>query len=881
MSSQGKALPPLMRHYLEAKEQYPDALLIYRVGDFYELFFEDAVTASRALDLTLTSRDKNSESPIPMCGVPHHAVDGYVKKLLEQGYKVAVCNQMEDPKTAKGMVRREVVRVVTPGLNIEEDFEGNNYLCAIYPKYGDNASVGLAFLDLSTGEFLATQTSAPEEALSQIARRSAREAILPVAHDALAGRIKSLLPRAVVTKRDAATFERAETTLKRHFGATTVEGFGLAGKDAAACACAGAIAYMLETQKAAVAHVEGIRYFEESAFMSVDENARDHLELLPGPRSEKRHTLLGTLDYTQTKAGARLLGQWIMYPLVGVGAIEDRLDAVGALFSASAAREEIEKGLKGLSDLERLLSRLSLGKGNGRDMLALLEIFKRLPYITQTLAQFDAHELRDITQMLAPPQQLRDEIEAAICDDPPFTITEGGIFKKGYDARLDELIDLATNGKQAVMRIEAEERARSGISSLKVRYNKVFGYYIEITKANLDKTPQNYIRKQTIAGGERYITEELKDFEEKILGAEEKRKALESELFEALRQKTLSQMSALKRIARGLATLDVYNALATAAAKHNYIRPLVDSSCELAIEAGRHPVVERNLTEDRFVPNDLTINGGDERLIIITGPNMAGKSTVMRQAALITIMAQMGSFVPAKSARVGVVDRIFTRIGAGDMISRAKSTFLVEMEETARILNQSTSRSLILLDEIGRGTSTFDGVSIAWAVAEYIHDKIGARTMFATHYHELSQLELVCAGVKNFNVAVKEWDGKIIFLRRLVRGGANHSYGIDVAKMAALPKSVVERAREILKDLEAHSMTPPGVKASDEPPAPFAPRKRKGPAPRYEPSLFDWAAQKLAQPSEVEAELAATDVETLSPLEALNLLAKLKKLVKK
>ncbi len=876
MANQTQKLTPMMRHYLEVKQQHEDAILLYRLGDFYEMFFDDAVIASKELELTLTSRDRNSANPIPMCGVPHHAADGYIRRLLDAGFKVAICEQVEDPKQAKGMVRREVVRVLTPALNVEEEGYLPNYLVSVFENQEEGV-FGMALLDLSTGEFKATELSSLQELVSELSRTSARELIYPASQESTKQAILAHLPNIVPTPRPEEAFQRAEGRILSFFGASSLEGYGLSGHVAATAAAAAAIEYMEQTQKSAATHIEGISYFETKRYMVIDENALAHLEIVSSASGSRKDTLLGVLDFTNTRQGLRMLRNWLLYPLRNIDEINQRLNAVEALYSASSIRQALLDALKGVADIERSIARLALGRGNARDLVAIKEALLRLPEILALLAPFGQSMFEQIRQGLIAPEGLSELLDSAIVENPPMSITEGGMFKKGFNEELDELIELATEGKAAVLSIEAKEREATGIPSLKVKYNKVFGYYIEVTKTHLSKVPPHYVRKQTIANGERYITDELKRFEERILGAEAQRKNLEAELFERLRQEVLSHSKRIRNIATQLAKLDVLCSAAEAAERFGYVRPIMEDSLVLQLRDSRHPVVERTLKEERFVPNDVELDGGSKFLMIITGPNMAGKSTIMRQVALISIMAQAGLFVPASSARIGIIDRIFTRIGASDIISRGKSTFLVEMEETSKILHQATRNSLILLDEIGRGTSTFDGVSIAWAVAEYIHDAIGARTMFATHYHELTELELTCPGVVNYNVSVKEWGGEVIFLRKLVRGGTNHSYGIHVAKMAGLPTSVLERARNILADLEKMAMQPPG-RESSETPEPFKPRKRrrKGPTPTYQPSLFDWANDKVKRISKIEQLIANIDTERISPMEALQLLAELK-----
>jgi DNA mismatch repair protein MutS len=869
---------PMMRQYLETKARYPDALLFFRLGDFYELFFEDAVTASEALQITLTARSKGDDK-VPMCGVPHHAARGYVAKLLEKGFKVAICDQVEEAGKS-AIVRREVTRVVTPGMVFDDqvlDPREASFLGVV--ALGEGA-VGIALLDASTGLLQCGEVAGDARAVDELRRAGIRELAVPAS--AAPERVEAIV-RALgvpVARREDADYARADEKLRRLLGVPSLDAFGVGGLPLGLAAAAAAVAYLQDTQRAAPRHVDRISRLRTDDVLLLDEATRAHLELertLQGGR--RKGTLLALLDRSVTAAGGRRVAEWLRYPLTDVAAIGARLDAVEELAESTVARDDLATALKPVGDLERLLSRLALGQGNGRDLRALATALLALPVLADGLAGRRATLLRDAGARLRGLEPLAARLDGAVAEEPPATLREGGIIRRGFDAELDRIVAIADDGKGFIAGLEAQERRQTGIGSLKVRYNKVFGYYLEVTKANLHLVPREYERRQTTVGGERFVTPALKEFEEQVLTAEERRAGLEEKLFEALRGEVVAAAARVRTAADAVATADAALALARVAAERGYCRPEVDDSEVLEIVDGRHPVVESALPADSggFVPNDVLVasRGAPEAerlgsLHVITGPNMAGKSTVMRQAALITLLAQMGSFVPARRARVGLVDRIFTRVGASDDLARGRSTFMVEMIETAAILHNATRRSLVVLDEIGRGTSTFDGLSIAWAVAEHLHDTVGCRTLFATHYHELQDLARERPNVRNLTVAVREVGDQVVFLRKLVLGGASRSYGIEVAKLAGLPAEVLGRAREILKNLESMEVDEGGHAA-------LARGRRKKDGVRTQLGLFGPAGVADPAAEKLRAALEELDLDALRPLDALNLLADWKK----
>ena len=793
----------MMQQYLRIHDQYADCLLLFRLGDFYELFFEDAKTASRELELTLTGKDCGLEERAPMCGVPYHSVNTYIEKLIAKGYKVAICEQMEDPALAKGLVDRDVVRVITAGTVTDpamlED-KANNYLMCVYL---DGKKTGIAYADVSTGEFFVME---PEVNLlrAQIVRVNPMEVICndpPQLTALTGGDIRGLngQPRVWFQRKNA------EDTICEHFHLSQLTSLGLDDKKEATCAAGALLRYLHETQKNSLEHIRTLRIAENGKTMLLDQNTRRNLELTESLRGERRKgTLLGLLDLTSTAMGGRLLRRWVEQPLLDEKEINNRLDAVEELVNDRILGMTLAEELEGVYDMERLMNKVAYRNMNARDCLALCASLKRIPGIRNLLINVQSAEMIRIHDELNPLEELTDLLDRAIHPDAPVIITEGGIIREAYSQILDEYREAQTSGKQWILDLEAREREETGIRNLRIQYNKVFGYYIEVTKSFLSQVPERYIRKQTLTNAERYMTPELKEIEQKIIGAQEQSVRLELQLFSEVRDRIAEQIEGIQRTAQALKELDVFQSLSRAASENHYVRPSITSDGTLSIVEGRHPVVERNMKDGGFIPNDTLLDGNENRMMIITGPNMAGKSTYMRQVALICLMAQIGSFVPAREASLPVCDRIFTRVGASDDLASGQSTFMVEMSETAHILRNATKNSLIILDEIGRGTSTFDGLSIAWAVVEYIADKerIGAKTLFATHYHELSELEGHLDGVKNFCISVKEHGEDVIFLRKIVRGGADKSFGVHVARLAGVPHPVIVRAHEIQARLE-------------------------------------------------------------------------------
>ncbi len=866
---------PLMRQYLEIKADYEDAILFFRLGDFYEMFMDDAVLASRVLGITLTSRNKGDADAIPLCGVPYHSSQGYIAKLIAEGHKVAICEQVEDPKAAKGIVKREVVKVVTPGLVTDTDTlepKENNYLLAIA---GQDSGYGISHIDITTGEFRVTQVETLAQVESELGSLRPREVLFNENESgrAIKKQIDSLLDGLMCSFLPEWSFEPdyAREQLCSFFGVSGLESFGCQELPAALQAASGVLFYLQQTQKGELRHIRPLQTYHTRSFMVLDESTRRNLELtatlLDG---KKRGSLLGVLDRTVTAMGGRTLRHWIHYPLIDLEQIRARQAAVAELVDESLQRIELIEALDGVYDLERLNSKIAMASANAKDLSALRSSLEKLPKLDDLLAPFGSACLKEIRSRIDLLPELVELLDRAIVDDPPFVLRDGGIIKDGYNEELDELRTISREGKGWIAGLEQEEKERSGISSLKVKYNKVFGYFIEITRRHLDRIPEDYQRKQTLSNAERFITPRLKEYEAKVLGAEERMIDLEFNLFQEIRLTAAAESRRIQQSAEALAELDALLSLADLAHERNYVAPQIDDSGVIRIEGGRHPVVEGMPLKEAFVPNDVHLDLEKNQLLIITGPNMAGKSTFMRQVALITLMAQLGSFVPAESARVGVVDRIFTRVGASDNLARGQSTFMVEMNETANILRHATSRSLIILDEIGRGTSTFDGVSIAWAVAEYLHDnaQVAAKTLFATHYHELTDLALTRGRIKNYNVAVKEWNDQIIFLRKIVSGGASRSYGIQVGRLAGLPDTVISRAKEILRNLEAGEFIragEPRLGGSEK-----NPKKQEN----TQLSLFNSGLEDAFR-----ARLESIDLSNTTPLEAMNILDDLKKLL--
>ena len=862
-----------MRQYSAIKKQHPNSLLFFRLGDFYELFFDDAVVASKELQITLTSRNKEKGIAVPMCGVPYHAAEGYIAKLIRKGFKVAICEQVEDPKLTKKLVRREVARVVTPGTAADTTLgaEENNFLAAVSRGVTKGTPVaGFAALDLSTGDFRATEFSGED------------------AERRIWDELEQLRPREVLFASSMPLFEVGTTfsgglpwaqtpledwvfapdysipLVENHFGVLSLEGFGLAGRSAAATAAGAVLHYVRSTQRGTLDHVDRIGYYERQNCLVLDAVTVRNLELVEPlfANSGEAVTLFRCLDATLTPMGKRLLRAWMLRPSIDLAEIGARLDAVGELASNLMNREELRRAMDGIFDIERLLSRITLETANARDVLALAASLGKIPPLRSVLARFAAELLRSRLGAIDDLSELRERIERTIVPEPPLTFADGGVIEMGVSAELDELRTLSRNSKQYLARVEERERQRTGIGSLKVKFNSVFGYYIEISKSNLHLVPADYERKQTLVNAERFTTPELKEYEAKILDAQEKIVEIERRLFAELRAAVAAEARRIRRTALALAEVDVLASFAHLAAQRNYCRPMFDDGGDLEIVEGRHPVVEvQELAgAERFVPNDLFLNSTTHAILVLTGPNMGGKSTYLRQTALTVIMAQMGSFVPARKARLGVVDRIFTRIGASDNLARGRSTFMVEMTETAAILNTATPRSLILLDEIGRGTATYDGLAIAWAAIEYIHQRTKAKTLFATHYHEQTELADRLSGVKNFHVSVKENVGGIVFLRKVEPGPADKSYGIEVAKLAGLPLAVIERAREVLSEHEDAER-----RATDHLSSEAAELQN------FQLTMFTPLSQKIVD------RLRDTDMNNLTPLEALNLLSELKR----
>jgi len=867
-----------MRQYLDAKDQHRDSIVLFRMGDFYEMFYEDALVAARALDLTLTSRSKDASGGIPMCGVPHHAVDTYIARLVKKGFRVAICDQVEDPKKAKGLVKREVVRVVSPGTLTDANFLDARepaFLMAIAPASGKGDTCGVALLDLSTGEFTAAEYGGADglQALAdELSLLKPREIVAPAG---------ATLPPSIgaagipLTTVDAWTFdgESARRTLLTQLRANGLEGFGLDGHAAAVSAAGALVHHLRGTQKVDLAHVSQIAYRQRADALLIDPTTLEHLEVLEGSEGGRDGSLLDELDRTMTSIGSRLLRSWLLRPLVSIEPIRDRLDAVEELAFRATERAKFRDTVKAVQDLERLLARAALGTAGPRDLVGLKQSLAVLPRVRTVLSELHAPLVTSLLAEIDDLVDVRDEIERTLIDEPPALARDGGFTRDGRDVEIDDLRRISRSGKQVIAEMEDAERTRTGISSLKVRYNRVFGYYIEISKSNLHAVPADYHRKQTVAGGERFITPALKEYEEKVLGADERILERELQMLETLRAAVAAEAPRIQMSARALAALDVLASLAEVASNNNYIKPHVHDGDEMLVVDGRHPVVERHAAPgsgaagaDGFVPNDITLNGTASQLIILTGPNMGGKSTYLRQTALLCLMAQAGSFVPARDAKIPVVDRIFARVGASDNIARGQSTFMVEMQETANILHQATGRSLVVLDEIGRGTSTFDGLSIAWAVAEHLatNTRVRPKTLFATHYHELTDLADATPGVVNFHVAVREWKDDIVFLRKIVPGRSDRSYGIQVARLAGLPGTVIDRAREILQALERDELSRGG--------RPSVSGTRTD--PQQQLGLFQPPAEK---DDPLRKRLADVDVDRLTPLDALSLLAELKK----
>ena len=866
---------PMMQRYLETKEQYPDCILFYRLGDFYEMFFDDAIKVSRELEITLTGKDCGLEERAPMCGVPHHAAESYIARLIAKGYKVAICEQLEDPKTTKGIVKRGVIKIVTPGTVVESNMleeRKNNYIMAIY-KTG--IYFGIAVSDISTGEFYASQIKETNNfalLLDEISRFAPSEIIInKMMADSTEelSKIKTRFPASYISNFKDEFFKDDAEITKLRFNLQDVKGNTLTeldDKSLAICAINALAEYLTQTQMTSLDHINKIIIYSISRYMSLDINARRNLEITEKMRDKsKKGTLLWVLDKTSTSMGGRLLRRWLNDPLIDITEINRRLDGVKELKDDIMLRGDVVENLKKVYDIERLAGKMAYGNGTPRDMITLKNSLSKLPDVKKVLSKCQSPLLKELYENLDELQDIHELVEKSIVDDPPMVTKDGGYIKLGYNDEIDTLKKATTDGKTWLMELEAREKEATGIKSLKVGFNKVFGYYIEVTNTYKNMVPDSYIRKQTLTNGERYITEELKNLENQILGAEEKVIKLELEAFDKIRKEIASNVKRLQKSAEIISTLDVITSFAQVAEDMNYCMPEVTDSGVIDIREGRHPVIEKMLPQGEFISNDTYLDKSDNRVSIITGPNMAGKSTYMRQVALITLMAQVGSFVPAQSAKIGVVDKIFTRVGASDDLSMGQSTFMVEMMEVATILKEATANSLVILDEIGRGTSTFDGLSIAWAVAEFIADKerCGAKTLFATHYHELIDLEEKQEGIKNYSIAVKEKGEDIIFLRKIVRGGTDESYGIHVARLAGVPKDVTTRANQILRTIERKSVLN-GKNLEKE-------------NKKQVEGQFDMFNYKLA---EIAQELDKVNLNELTPIDALNTLVRIKEKMK-
>ena len=870
------ALSPMMQHYVATKEEYKDCILFYRLGDFYEMFFDDAVKVSRELELTLTGKDCGLEERAPMCGIPYHAADTYINRLVEKGYKVAICEQMEDPKQAKGIVKREVVRVVTPGTTLDAqglDESKNNYIMCIV-CVGD--SFGISLADISTGECMVTELDKERKLLDEINKFMPAEIICNQAFLVSGVDTEDLRLRLGICINPLEDWyfddDLCRRTLTEHFHTSTIEGLGIADYESGTIAAGALFQYLYETQKSDMAHMTSLTPYVTDRFMLIDSSSRRNLELVETLREkQKRGSLLWVLDKTKTAMGARLLRSYVEQPLIDAEEIEGRLSAVEALCDQAMIRDEIREYLQPVYDLERLISRISYQSANPRDLISFKTSLQMLPFLKQLLHSFPDGMLKKLDDELDDLSDLQELIEAAIEDEPPFAMKEGGIIKDGYNETVDKYRNAKKEGKQWLSELEASEREKTGIRTLKVKFNKVFGYYIEVTNSFKDQVPDYYTRKQTLTNAERFITPKLKELEDMILGAEDRLYALEYELFCKVRDAVAKEVVRIQRTAHAIAKLDVFASLSFVAGHNQYVRPKLNTKGVIDIKDGRHPVVERMIPNDMFISNDTFLDNQDHRLSIITGPNMAGKSTYMRQTALIVLMAQIGSFVPAREADIGICDRIFTRVGASDDLASGQSTFMVEMTEVANILRNATSRSLLILDEIGRGTSTFDGLAIAWAVIEHVADPklLGAKTLFATHYHELTELEGKLPGVHNYCIAVKEKGDDIVFLRNIVRGGADKSYGIQVARLAGVPESILKRAKELVEQLSDADITA-AVKDLAAAGAGKKPAVSCDDMDMQQMSLFD-----TVQDDSIIEEIRELDISNLTPMDALNTLYRL------
>lgn len=872
-------LTPMMQQYMETKKQYKDCILFYRLGDFYEMFFEDAITASRELEITLTGKDCGLEERAPMCGVPFHAVDGYLNRLVSKGYKVAICEQVEDPKLAKGIVKREVIRIVTPGTNLNTqalEESKNNYLMCIACFQN---RIGVSIVDVTTGDFYMTEVEGLAKLQDEIYKYMPTEIICNDAF-VMSGYdiedLKGRLGMAVYTLEPwYFDDDGCRKCLMNHFKVNTLAGLGLEDFPSGMISAGAAMQYLLETQKTDLTHINHIIPYLASRFMLLDSSTRRNLELTETLREkQKKGSLLWVLDKTKTAMGARRLRSDIEQPLINIDDINARLDAVEQLCKNTVSRDEIREYLNPIYDMERLLGKVSYKSANPRDLLAFANSMEMLPHIKTVLKEFDCRLLSEIEQEMDGLEDLYHLIKDAICDDPPVMIREGGMIRTGFDKDIDMLRTAKTEGKTWLAKLEEEDRERTGIKNLKIKYNKVFGYYFEVTNSYKDMVPDDYIRKQTLVNAERYMTPKLKELEDTILNAEDKLNTLEYDVFCKVRDDIAKELERIQKTAKAVARLDVFASLSVVAEQNHYVRPALNEKSVIDIKDGRHPVVEKMIDHDMFVANDTYLNNSNHCIAVITGPNMAGKSTYMRQSALIVLMAQLGSFVPAKSANIGIVDRIFTRVGASDDLASGQSTFMVEMNEVANILRNATSKSLLVLDEIGRGTSTFDGLSIAWAVIEHISNKklLGAKTLFATHYHELTELEGKMNNVNNYCIAVKEKGDDIVFLRKIIKGGADRSYGIQVAKLAGVPDMVIDRAKEIAEQLSDNDITEKVQSIAVD----TRGDKRKSKPVHYDDvTMGQMTLSDTVKDEDIIQELKEIDITTLTPMDAMNTLYRL------
>ena len=865
-------LTPMLKQFLDIKDKHPDKLLLFRMGDFYETFFEDAKIASKILGITLTARNKSAENPVPLAGFPYHALDNYLDKLVKSGKKIVICEQVEDPKKAVGLVKRDVVDIITPGSVIDGkliDKTENNYLASIYFNK-KSGKIGFAAIDVSTADFMFTELTG-EQLQSEIMRLNPAEIIAEDTESE--NQIKTLILEmpATITIFDSWYYEKkeAEKVLTSHFETSGIEGFGGEDKPFGIVAAGVALAYIKSLKKDELSHITGLRFYSPDNFLQLDEVSRRNLEILKSMRyNTKSGSLIHVLDKTKTPPGARKLTEWILNPLLDKTEIMKRSSAVKAFKEDIAYTEDLRLVLEDIGDLSRLISKVGTLRVNPRDIIALFNFLSTAPQIKNILSEFDEPYINSLTDNIGDYSAILEIINSAIQDDPPLVITDGNIIKDGFHQQLDELREISSSGKGWIARLEESERQKTGIP-LKVNYNRVFGYYIEVTKLHKDKVPDYYIRKQTLVNSERYISPQLKEYESKVLGAEERIKNLEYELFNEIRKKLHSKISLMQQYEKTIAVLDTLANLAIIAYRNNYCQPVFNEEGYINVTGSRHPVIEQMAEKEAFIPNDVNLNDSGNRIALITGPNMAGKSTYLRQIGLLAIMAQTGSFVPAESADIPIFDKVFTRVGASDNLAMGQSTFLVEMLETANILNSATPKSLILLDEIGRGTSTFDGLSLAWAIIEHIHNnkKICAKTLFATHYHELTELENLLPGIKNYSISVREWNDEIIFLRKIERGCADQSYGIQVAKLAGVPNVVIKRAKQILANLEEHELSPQGLSAK---------ARKQVARETNQLDIFDAIFEKADQKNEILEEIKEIDVNNLTPLEAIQKLSELK-----